>query len=444
LRSILRRLAAVLVVLFGLALWADPAAALPSFAQQTGQACAQCHVGAYGPQLTQYGRDFKLFGYISNDGRNTLPTIAVTATASYTRTEVDRTALPRYRTNDNLAFQSLLLAWAGKVPGDVGVFAETIYDPVRRKLALAKVDVRRALSTSLAGKDLQVGVDVNNRPGVADLWNSTPVFAFSPGTSTFAATPSASTLMDGRLAGRVAGAGAYAMWDNRFYAEATLYRPISNDITRREGLTTAATADVYDDAMPYWRLAMQQEFGDRYVEVGAYGLRAQRYPGGKRTAGQDTLTDTGLDATFQWTAKPHHAFASHFNWTHESIDLDASHVLNATLANDRLDTFRADAIYSYDATWTSGLQWFQTQGSRDTKYFRTANGLPDSTGYVVEVAYAPWGKAKAGPAWANARLNLRWVGYTRFNGKSAGANDNDTLYLGASVALAPFGAFVKR
>jgi hypothetical protein len=35
----------------------DSAHAVPSFAQQTGQPCAACHVGAFGPQLKQYGRD---------------------------------------------------------------------------------------------------------------------------------------------------------------------------------------------------------------------------------------------------------------------------------------------------------------------------------------------------------------------------------------------------
>ncbi|MEY2843118.1 MAG: hypothetical protein RI920_1155, partial [Pseudomonadota bacterium] len=34
---------------------ATQAHAVPSFARQTGQDCAACHVGAFGPQLTPYG-----------------------------------------------------------------------------------------------------------------------------------------------------------------------------------------------------------------------------------------------------------------------------------------------------------------------------------------------------------------------------------------------------
>lgn len=37
--------------------------ALPSYAPQTGQRCSSCHVGGNWPQLTPWGRFFKLSGY---------------------------------------------------------------------------------------------------------------------------------------------------------------------------------------------------------------------------------------------------------------------------------------------------------------------------------------------------------------------------------------------
>jgi hypothetical protein len=51
----------MLILLFA-TLGGGRALALPSFAVQTGQPCAACHVGAFGPQLKPYGRDFKLHG----------------------------------------------------------------------------------------------------------------------------------------------------------------------------------------------------------------------------------------------------------------------------------------------------------------------------------------------------------------------------------------------
>ncbi|MBV8069848.1 MAG: hypothetical protein JO270_08095, partial [Acidobacteriaceae bacterium] len=42
---------------------APKAYGLPSYARQTGQRCAACHVGGNWPQLTPWGRFFKLAGY---------------------------------------------------------------------------------------------------------------------------------------------------------------------------------------------------------------------------------------------------------------------------------------------------------------------------------------------------------------------------------------------
>lgn len=39
------------------------AQAVPLFARQTGQNCVSCHAGGQFPELTSYGRLFKLTGY---------------------------------------------------------------------------------------------------------------------------------------------------------------------------------------------------------------------------------------------------------------------------------------------------------------------------------------------------------------------------------------------
>jgi hypothetical protein len=60
------------------------AKAVPAFGQQTGQKCAACHVGGFGPQLTPFGRAFKLGGYTLRTKSN-IPLSAM-AVASYTAT----------------------------------------------------------------------------------------------------------------------------------------------------------------------------------------------------------------------------------------------------------------------------------------------------------------------------------------------------------------------
>src|ERR1700726_2216960 len=53
------------------------AEAVPSFARQTGQPCASCHTAF--PELTPFGRRFKLGGYTLEGGESPLPlTLAAT------------------------------------------------------------------------------------------------------------------------------------------------------------------------------------------------------------------------------------------------------------------------------------------------------------------------------------------------------------------------------
>ena len=60
---------ALMVVLAGLA--PRESSALPAFARQTGQNCVACHAGGQFPELTPYGRMFKLTGYTA--GSRALP-----------------------------------------------------------------------------------------------------------------------------------------------------------------------------------------------------------------------------------------------------------------------------------------------------------------------------------------------------------------------------------
>src|SRR6266702_3930555 len=57
------------LALLAIPVTAGPALAVPSFAIQTGQPCAACHIGAFGPQLTPYGRAFKIGGYTQGGGK---------------------------------------------------------------------------------------------------------------------------------------------------------------------------------------------------------------------------------------------------------------------------------------------------------------------------------------------------------------------------------------
>ncbi len=151
-----------------------------------------------------------------------------------------------------------------------------------------------------------------------------------------------------------------------------------------------------------------------------------------------------LDATYQYTNSPRHFVSAHATWIHETQTLDASQILFGSRPSDRLDTLRADVSYSYADTWIPSVQVFRTFGSRDPAIFAGPDGKPDSDGYVLELAYVPFGKARAPSFISNLRLAAQWIGYTRFDGERRGASANNTLFLSARMAFAPFSGLVGR
>ena len=62
--------------------------AVPGFAQQTGQPCTTCHIGSFGPQLTPFGREFKIGGYTQTGGEGLASRIPLSAMllSSFTHT----------------------------------------------------------------------------------------------------------------------------------------------------------------------------------------------------------------------------------------------------------------------------------------------------------------------------------------------------------------------
>src|SRR5512138_2125728 len=100
------------VVLAALGMGAAPAEALPSYAQQTGVGCTQCHTIGFGPALTEYGRQFKLNGY-SWGGNSSVPLAAmVVGSLYYTSSDQADPPAPHFSRNDNVTLDeaSLFLA----------------------------------------------------------------------------------------------------------------------------------------------------------------------------------------------------------------------------------------------------------------------------------------------------------------------------------------------
>src|SRR5471032_2540879 len=80
-----RRYLAAVIAIFGML---NPllAHALPAFARQTGQNCVSCHAGGQFPELTPYGRLFKMTGYTIGERTVHLSVMAVVSSAKVRNT----------------------------------------------------------------------------------------------------------------------------------------------------------------------------------------------------------------------------------------------------------------------------------------------------------------------------------------------------------------------
>jgi hypothetical protein len=420
--------------------------ALPSFAWQTGQPCAQCHVHAFGPALTSFGRQFKLNGYVWErpDDVPFIP-IAGILLSSFTHTAEGQPggAAPHFHANDNVALDQLSLYYAGKILPNVGAFVQGTYDGFAGNAALDNVDIRFVNQGTLAGKPLLYGVSLNNNPTVQDVWNTTPAWGFPYASSPVAPTPAAAALIDGGLASQVVGLTAYGLWNQLLYVEGGAYRTLPATVQRSLGIAPTGEQQI-DGVAPYWRIVVQREWSEHYLSVGTFGLYAPVFPGREHMAGHDHFTDLGADMSYQFQRGGRHLAGFNATFIAEEQHLTASHALgNTDHTADRLKTFRAHVYYTFAQTYGVTLGYFQTTGRTDRGLYQpapitgSASGSPNSRGFITEVDFIPFGRADSFlRPWLNVRLSLQYVAYIQFNGAQSNydgfgrdASANNTLYL---------------
>jgi hypothetical protein len=421
-----------------------PASAVPSFARQTGLPCNACHTNF--PELTAFGRQFKLNGYVMSSGDKWTPPIAAMAQLGFTHTNKGQPggAAPGFSDNDNVAINQISLFYGGAIiPNVMGAFIQATYDGAEKHIALDNTDIRAAKTTFIGGKSLTVGVTFNNNPTVSDLWNTTPAWGFPYTSSGLAPGPDAGTLIQGAFAQEVAGAGIYTMFDDTLYVEVDGYDTSSTGVQKFFGIDPSGEPQIRTFA-PYWRLALQHTWGSHYLSVGTFGMSAAVFPGRDRSMGTDHITDIGLDSQYQYSGDKNDASLL-LSWISESQHLNASSALgNADNTHDKLHSFNATATYLRDKTYGLEASYFSITGTGDPTLYGTRTGSPDSNGYILEADWLPFNK-NGGPSFypmSSLKLSLQYVGYTKFDGakqnydgSGRNASDNDTLFLQAWLAF---------
>ena len=415
--------------------------ALPSFAQQTGQPCSACHIGAFGPQLTPFGRSFKLGGYtLAVPDSHTIP-LAAMLVGSYTHTNADQpdNAGPHDGPNDNFSIQEASLFLAGRMSDHIGVFAQTTYSDIDRLLTLDNVDLRYARALQIHDRPAILGVSFNNNPTVQDVWNTVPAWRFPYMASELVPEMAAAPLIEGGLEHQVAGLSAYAFVDNRWYAEFGGYQSLSRSFLSKVNVEDSAGR--ISGVAPYWRLAWSHDSKGLSWSIGAYGLDAHVHP--DRAPGPtDKYRDIGLDSSLQLYEMGPHVFALNASYVHEQQDRDASFA-SGTAANRSasLESASVNASYYFDTHYGLTLGRFDVRGSRDIAFAPnpgdgSRTGKPDSSGTILQADWTPFGGADSAHApWANLRLGLQYTIYDKFNGAThdydgfgRSAHDNNMLF----------------
>jgi hypothetical protein len=411
----IKLLSAGLVTLTASVIGMQNANALPTFARQTGVSCAVCHNGNFAA-LTPFGRNFKLHGYTmttektvekkASEGSSeqlslpTLPGLSAMMQISLTHTKKGSSGT---QNNQVQAPEQLSLFLAGRLNNKMGIFSQATMDNTGA-WGLDNTDIRYADSAVLSGKSLDYGFTFDNSPTVGDLWNSTPTwgYPYQGGTSD---TPS---ILDGDATGGKVGVGAYGMLDNQFYGKFALYKS--------EAQQAQAGNTVISNAAPYWRLAWQQNVGGGYLMLGTYGMFAKVIPSAIATdtgigGPEGKYLTTALDFQYERPLAGENSLVAHGSFTREK---------RSDLANDGSISVGNSPTYKY-----TKLDMELNMAGRyrpGVSIFNTSTGADkvDNTGYQLNMEYF---------LSENVQFQATYSGYTKKDGSTTNASDNNQIYL---------------
>jgi hypothetical protein len=470
-------------------LHADEARALPAFARQTGQNCVSCHAGGQFPELTPYGRMFKLTGYTIGERAIPISVMGVGSYAKVADTTKSDSPTTDFQKNGSPILASGSLFIAGKVTNNIGVFSQITYDnyagqqlgpdgePVsgfRGHTSADNIDIRYADRFIDGNRDLIVGMSFNNNPSVADVWNTAAAWMqYVPVPS-----PTSHQFIDGNApypgfgsGGNLAGVNVYAYWNKLVYAELGTYRTANGPFSfMSAGIGDADTTKLRGTNNPYWRLALTHEWGPHNIMVGTSGMVAHVYDGGSDTSDPDNLgrfRNIGVDSQYQYILDPH-TITVQAAYMRQKQDYSANTLAEAAPpyflsdgvtpvapvnSSDTTNIFRAKLSYVYRAKYGGSVAFFNKTGTTNT--LNQTSGF-DSNGQITSgdpletgiTSTRVTGNASGNPAtrgmtyeafWTPVqyvRVGLQYTAYSKFNGAAdnydgfgRNAKDNNTVFL---------------
>ena len=397
------------------------AQAVPSFARQTGQPCAMCHVGGFGPQLTDYGTQFKLTGYTTTKGGDWIPPVAgmVMAGLTHTSKSQDASTLDGHtltgslKGNDNLTLDQVSVFVSGRISDNVGIFSQVTYDGIAQHTSIDNVDLRAATTTTFGEHLAVLGVSVNNNPGVQDPFNTLPAWVFPYIGSNVAPGPSASAILDEAFGQKATGVVGYAQLDGMWYGELGTYRMQTVTLQKDFGIASGDRDPGALRAPIYARFAARKSLETSSMEAGVVLFNTGYQP--DRTAPDVAhIRDVGFDASYRWTSGS------------GDTATVLGNVIRETQTGANLTEYTVNGSYFWDKSYGATLQRFGVN----------APGLA-SRGTRVQLDWTPFGKTTpSGGIDANLRVGLQFTAYDKLDGASgSAASDANSLYLFAWLAF---------
>ncbi len=469
------------------------AQALPLFARQTGQNCVSCHAGGQFPELTPYGRMFKMTGYTIG----TRVAVPISAMGQITYAKVRDTGKsddPQadFQKNGSPMFSGGSLFAGGKITDNIGAFAQWTYDnyvgqrvgdsgntnpPDGRfqgKPSADNIDIRYADHFIDANRDLVVGVSMNNHPSVVDPWNTAAAWMqYVPASSvTSHQFADANTPFPGdTTGGNVAGINAYVYLNKMVYAELGFYQTANRGFSFMSGgINDAKTTKLKGANNPYWRLALTHDWGAHNIMIGATGMVAHIFDTGSDISDPNNLgriKSTGLDSQYQYILDPHTVTAQvaymrqKTNYSANALAAaappyflaDGVTPVDPVNSSDTTNIFRAKLTYVYQAKYGGSLAYFNRTGTTNT--LNQSSGY-DSNGQITSTdplatgitSTRVTGNLAGNPATRGftyeafvmpvqyVRVGAQFTAYSKFNGAGnnydgldRNARDNNTLFL---------------
>ncbi len=443
------------------------AQAVPSYARQTGMPCEACHT-MY-PELTPFGRDFKMNGYtitgmqqIQSKGSdnaaalklNEIPPLSLMLQTSVSEVRgVNKANGPAAEQVTSQFPQQLSLFFAGEISPHMGSFLQITYNHQSDHFTQDQSEIRYANQSTLAGMPLTYGLTLNNTPTMEDPWQGTPAWGFpyiTPGAAL--PSPAAQPFIMGKLAQSVVGLGGYMHLDNHWYADLTGYR--SEQAGLGQPYQPSAT-NMISGVAPYLRLAYDTNVGNGYLEVGAYGMAVNMIPTGI-TGTSNRMVDSALDTQYELPLGNNELIVRgtyiHENDTWNALPQAAAGqqcaagTVCSSNTNDSLNTLNLNAAFHFANQQEVSLGIVRTTGTSDYAYYNNAqvvagvpygnpnvlsgdaSGSPDSTAWIAQYEFLPW---------QNVQLGVQYTAYTKFNGattnydgmgRNASANNTAMVY----------------